>query len=63
MEASDLARQRKLDAVYRHTHSDYKGEINGVRTIMVYRNGTTLVALDDLTDQEINDRLPKGKKS
>lgn len=54
-----MTRQQKLDAVYRHTHQDFKGEINGVRTIMVYRNGTTLVALDDLTDIEIENRLPR----
>lgn len=63
MVGQDITRKRKLDAVYRHTHSDYKGEINGVRTIMVYRNGSTLVALDDLTDKEINERLPKEFKA
>lgn len=56
-----MMRQQQLDAVYRNTHSDYKGQINGIRTIMVYRNGTKLVALDDLTDKEIADRLPKKK--
>jgi hypothetical protein len=57
-----LTRDKKLALVYRHTHRDYKGRINGERTIMVYRNGTCLVRLVDLTDEEIESRLPKEEK-
>jgi len=47
-------RKAKLAKIYRFTHRDYKGKINGVKTILVLRNGgTTLVALDSLTDAEI----------
>jgi hypothetical protein len=56
-------REQKLKAVWKGTHRDYKGTMNGTRTIMVYRNGTCLVALDDLTDEEIEARLPKKKES
>ena len=54
-----MTRKQKLAAVWRATHRDYKGKIDGVRSIMIYRNGTTLVALDDLTDAEIETRLPR----
>ena len=54
-----MTRQQKLDLVWKHTHRDFKGTIDGVRTIMVFRNGSVLVCLEDLTEQEIADRLPK----
>ncbi len=54
-----MTRDKKLDLVWKRTHSDFKGTYNGVRTIMVYRNGTTIVPLTELTDKEIADRLPK----
>ncbi|UDF29358.1 UNVERIFIED_ORG: hypothetical protein LHK14_17870 [Roseateles sp. XES5] len=57
-----MTREQQLDAVYRHTHSDFKGHIDGRRTIMVYRNGTCLVFLEDLTEAEIAERLPKNKE-
>jgi hypothetical protein len=50
-----------LKAVWRNTHRDFRGVSNGVKTIMVYRQGTCLVALADLTDEEIQARLPKAK--
>ena len=53
-------RQRKEDAVYRTTHSDFKGTYEGQRSIMVLRNGgSTIVLLSLLTDEEISSRLPK----
>lgn len=57
-----MTREQKLAIVYRTTHKDYKGKIGDTKTIMVYRNGTFLVALNDLTDAEIADRLPKESK-
>lgn len=54
-----MTRDQKLNAIYRATHKDYKGKVDGVRTIMIYREGTCLVRLDDLTDQEIERLLPK----
>jgi hypothetical protein len=58
-----MTREQKLAAVWRNTHCDFKGTYEGVRTIMVCRRdlGTCLVALDDLSDKEIDDRLPKAK--
>ncbi len=56
-----MTREQQLDEVYRATHSDFKGIIDGRRLILVYRNGTCLVWLDDLTDKEIADRLTKKK--
>lgn len=49
-------RQWKLEAIWKHTHRDYKGESDGVRSILVCRNGTISVPLDGLTDKEIEQR-------
>lgn len=56
-----MTREQKLTAIWKTTHKDYKGHLNGERSIMVYRNGTCIVLLKDLTDAEIADRLPKSK--
>lgn len=50
-------RAAALDLIWRDTHADFKGTMDGVRTILVLRGGTCLVALDGLTDNEIADRL------
>ena len=63
-----MSRAQKLDLIWKATPSDYKGiagdrwgEHQGKRSIMVLREGvTTLVLLEDLTDAEINERLPKN---
>jgi hypothetical protein len=58
-----MDRKKQLAAVWRNTHRDFKGKINGVRGILVLREGGThSVPLDDLTDAEIASRLPKPKK-
>jgi hypothetical protein len=49
-------KQRRLEAIWKHTHRDYKGESDGVRTILVCRNGTTSVPLESLSDAEIEQR-------
>ena len=49
-------RQWKLEAIWKHTHRDYKGESEGVRSILVCRNGTISVPLECLTDKEIQQR-------
>lgn len=54
-----LTREQKLKMVWKNTHSDFRGKIDGRKTVLVYRNGTTLVFLDNLTDEEINDKLPR----
>lgn len=53
-----MDRTQKLAKVWTATHRDYKGVIDGKKTIMVFRNGTQLVPLDDLTNAEIAGRLP-----
>jgi hypothetical protein len=58
-EAPELTREQKLNLIYRHTHRDYKGSGKGEdRTILIYRNGTSLVPLKALTDAEIERDLP-----
>lgn len=55
-----MTREQKLRIVWKHTHRDFRGALNGERTIMVYRNGTCLVRLKDLTDTEIEERIPRA---
>lgn len=54
---TELTRDQKLKIVWRKTHRDYKGKFNGVKSIMIWRNGSTLVPLDLLTDAEIEARI------
>lgn len=55
-----MTREQKLKLVWKHTHKDFKGKlVDGTKTVMVYRNGTCLVALNNLTDDEINRMIPK----
>jgi hypothetical protein len=49
-----MTREQKLKLVWRHTHRDYKGKLNG--------QGTCLVLLKDLTDTEIEERIPRALK-
>lgn len=55
-------RKAALKLIYRHTHKDYKGKIDGKPSILVFRGGTCLVMLDDLTDAEIADKLPSAQR-
>lgn len=50
----------KLWLIWKHTHRDYKSVIDGVRHVLVLRQGlgTCLVRLSDLTAAEIEDKLP-----
>lgn len=59
---ADLSRKQKLDLIYNHTHEDFKGHIDGYRTILVFRAGTCLVHLDQLTDDEIAKNLAYALK-
>jgi hypothetical protein len=58
MNLDQLTKEQKLQLIYRHTHRDFKGSSEGVRTILVLRGSTHCVSLDGLTDAEIADRLP-----
>lgn len=60
-----VRRAEALKLIYRHTSKDYKGKATeiwgadaGKKTIMVYRNGTALSLLEDLSDEDVIDRLP-----
>ena len=55
-------RKAALKLIYRHTHKDYKGKIDGKPSILVCRGGTCLVMLEDLTDAEIADKLPSAQR-
>lgn len=67
-----MTRQEKLEAIWSATHADFKGiagetnpdawppEHHGKRTILTYvaGQGTALKLLEDLTDEEIDSRMP-----
>lgn len=50
--------RKKLErAVWSKTHRDFRGMIDGVRTILVLRpDGTTLVPMSGLTNDELADK-------
>jgi hypothetical protein len=51
-------REIKLQMIWKKTHRDFKGKVEGKRSILVNREGATcLVPLTDLTDEEIERRL------
>lgn len=54
------SRDEKLKAIYKNTHKDFKGIINGSKTIMINRGGAVIVKLTDLTESEIDNLLPKN---
>lgn len=47
----------RLAKIWRNTHRNSKGIIDGVRCILTYREGTCLVPLDALTEGEIADKF------
>lgn len=53
----------QLDQIYKNTHADYKGVLpDGTRTILVCRGATRIVALEDLTLDEVAQRLARNKR-
>ena len=51
------------DLIYQNTHSDYKWVYqDGTRAILVCRGATTIVALQDLTPDEVTQRLASYKR-
>lgn len=54
--AYNTQKQRRLEAIWKHTHQDYKSDSDQVRSILVFRDGTTSVPLENLTDTEIEQR-------
>ncbi len=53
---------KDLNLIWKHTHRDYRGVVDGKRFVMKYRNGTTLVPLDALTDAEFAEDLAYAKR-
>lgn len=57
-------RDQQLALIWRDTHKDYKGKIDGVPYIMVLRvGGTHSVPLDALTDEEVGRKFADALKS
>jgi hypothetical protein len=53
----------QLDQIFKNTHADFKGVLpDGTRTILVCRGVTCLVALEDLTPDEVAQRLARNKR-
>jgi hypothetical protein len=58
--ANPVTREEKLLAIWRNTHADFKGKIDGKACILVLREGGThSVPLSSLTDEEIAAKLPR----
>ncbi|WP_353039105.1 hypothetical protein [Mesorhizobium sp. M1300] len=72
-----MTREEKLEAIWAGTHPDFRGiagsadpsawpaDLRGKRTILVNAggHGTMLKLLEDLTDEEIEEKLRSGKPS
>lgn len=58
-DAGTYSRAQAESLIWRHTHRDFRGYAAGVRTVLVNREGqgTCLVSLDGLTDDEIARKL------
>ncbi|RUX16364.1 hypothetical protein EOA27_15555 [Mesorhizobium sp. M2A.F.Ca.ET.037.01.1.1] len=55
-----IAKTEALDEIWRRTHADFRGIVDGKRTLIVFRHdGPTLVPLDDLTPAEIARLYPR----
>ncbi|MBR8043188.1 NADAR family protein [Burkholderia cenocepacia] len=70
--ADSYSRQEQLNIIYETTHGDFKGiagerwpaEHQGKRTILVNDKGATILALlENLTDEQIADKLPLALKT
>lgn len=59
-----LAMIDKINVIYRHTHKDFKSKINGELYVLVNRRGegTCLVAIKNLTEAELADKLAYALK-
>ncbi|UCI23511.1 hypothetical protein [Mesorhizobium sp. B2-8-5] len=56
-----IAKPEALDEVWQRTHADFKGMVEGKRTVMVFRrDGPTLVALAHLTPAETARLYPRN---
>lgn len=49
--------EKDVSLIYRHTHPDYRGIVNGVHTILINRGGTCLCAIKDLAPEEFAKKI------
>ncbi|MEI9409337.1 hypothetical protein [Mesorhizobium salmacidum] len=54
-----VERDDALKAVWRRTHADFKGTVDGKLVVMVFRDIAVLVPLDDLRPDEIARLYPR----
>jgi len=60
---SEAERQRYFDAIYKRTHPDFKGQINGTKTLIRYaKYGSGLTALQGMCDAELRERYADTKR-
>jgi hypothetical protein len=53
-----MSKQQDLEKIYKHTHKDFKGVINGKKSILMNVNGAaSIVFLSELTDEQIAEKL------
>ncbi|HZM28765.1 MAG TPA: hypothetical protein VFB89_15560 [Gemmatimonadales bacterium] len=51
-------RNADLDLIWKHTHPDFRGVIDGIRYVLTNRNGATVLApLHSLPEAELADSL------
>lgn len=70
IDPAHLSRDQKLTIIYRHTHRAFKGnagprrgEQQGKKSLLVNVKGATcLVLLENLSDEQIADKLPYALK-
>lgn len=54
-----VERKEGLEAVWRRTHHDFKGTVDGKLVVMVFRDSAVVVPLDDLRPDEIARLYPR----
>ncbi|RWI88654.1 MAG: hypothetical protein EOR22_27115 [Mesorhizobium sp.] len=63
LEPHCIDREQGLAAVWRRTHADFKGVVDGKLVMMVFRDTAMLVPLDDLRPDEIARLYPREELS
>jgi DNA mismatch repair ATPase MutS len=56
-----IDRAEGLKLVWNRTHRDFKGTMDGKRSILIYRDGTQLVPLEALRADEIARLVPRSE--
>lgn len=61
MTATAEPKVAEMNLIWKHTHPDFRTKIDGVRHVLIGRNGTTLVPLQSLTKEEHAEKLAYAK--